>query len=190
MSRTHAIGSASAENRRPPAGPGRSPKVTGSQPSLTGKARSTTGSLTQALALAQLTGPQIAGLARLASGLVIRSRGCHFAPSLRSPLTSVPTGSQASQSSRSDQTWWAKCGKSGLRIRHSKLVCRTCEISRTASGARFFFCDDLDNGHALLYNSFRNSFSKDYDFIEKAVRWIHKPGLKSWSTSSVSANID
>ena len=112
-----------------------------------------TGSLTQALALAQLTGPQIAGLARLASGLVIRSRGCHFAPSLRSPLTSVPAGSQASQASRSDQTWWAKCGKSEVRIRHSKLVCRSCEIPRTRGSARGFFCDDLDNGHALLYNS-------------------------------------
>jgi len=25
--------------------------------------------------------------------------------------------------------------------------------------------DDLDDGHTLLYNSFGNSFSKDYDFI-------------------------
>jgi len=30
-------------------------------------------------------------LARLASCLVIRSRGCRFAPSLRSPLTSAPS---------------------------------------------------------------------------------------------------
>jgi hypothetical protein len=42
ISRRQALGSASAAKRRPPVGPGRSPKVTGSQPPAAGRAKSTT----------------------------------------------------------------------------------------------------------------------------------------------------